>query len=85
MSPVSPRTLAGAALAATMRSLAKQAHLLLNEPTTEDHELRDLVRRIASAQRELACWPPSNLSRWLENLRVQVDSRTERSLCVARR
>jgi hypothetical protein len=72
----------GATLAATVRSLAKQAHLLLNDPTTQDHELRDLARRIGKLQDHVASWPPSDLTLWLESLRGRVEASIPRGLCA---
>ena len=64
-----------AALAASVRSLASQAHRSLNAHAAgAGPGVPDLVRRVAGLQRCMADRPPSDLARWLVGLRRRIEA-----------
>jgi hypothetical protein len=70
----------GVPYAKEVRDLAGQAHRLLREESREPsggnlREHRAMLRRIDSLRRQLAQEGRSDLLRWLERLRQQVEGR----------
>lgn len=66
----------GAAVAASVRALAKVAHRIFRNTHPDANELRELSHKLAQLQHALRSQPASDLARWVENLREQVESRT---------
>jgi hypothetical protein len=64
-----------AALAATVRELARTAHRALHEPTADPAKLRELAHRIARLQARLSASSATPLDAWLESLSFKVSAR----------
>jgi hypothetical protein len=60
-------------LAGEVRDLAYDARRLLNSPSTEHFELRELSRRISDLQDQIRGQPFHELACWLENVRRRLD------------
>jgi hypothetical protein len=70
---LNPSPCDGAPLAASIRSLASQAHRTLNHPNGgDDHQ--DLARQVDDLRRCLADDPSSELARWLEDLSRRIEA-----------
>src|SRR5690242_12631819 len=65
----------GAAVAASVRALAKEAHRIFRNTHLDADELRELSHKLAQLQHALRSQPASDLARWVENLREQVETR----------
>jgi hypothetical protein len=63
----------GAPLAASIRSLATQAHRILNDPDG-GHDHRDLARQVDDLRHCLADDPSGELARWLEDLGRRIEA-----------
>jgi hypothetical protein len=64
----------GAPLAASIRSLALQAHRTLNDPAGGGHDHQDLTRQVEDLRRCLADDPSSELALWLEDLGRRIEA-----------
>jgi hypothetical protein len=63
-----------APLAASVRSLAAQAHHTLNDPAGDGHDHQDLARQVDDLRRCLGDDPSSELARWLEDLGRRIEA-----------
>ena len=61
-------------LAASVRSLATDAHRLLNRPDIDPLEFRTLTRRISALRRQVPGGPSGELARWLDSLRRRMEA-----------
>jgi hypothetical protein len=67
-------TSSSASLAAGVRQFASQARGALVDPSAKVQGGHDLMGRIAELQAQVQGQPPSELTRWLENLRRRVEA-----------
>ncbi len=63
----------GASLARSVRTLASRARRALNSPP-DPQDSRELLRAIASVEQDGRPYTSDELSRWLANLRVRVET-----------
>lgn len=64
-----------AALAASVRLLARRAYGTLNQPTPNPSELRSLLEQARRLRDELRDWPSDDLPAWVD----RVERRLERA------
>jgi hypothetical protein len=64
----------GVPLAASIRSLAAQAHRALNDPAAGGDDYQDLARQVDDLRRCLGDNPSSELARWLEDLGRRIEA-----------